>query len=92
MENFDVLNEKLSTDLKDTSFNFILNNFKADEGVDTSLMINLFLSSHLSSLGTCMQMACEGSNNPEIEKGVNEFWQKLVIFIKNNIPKEPVLN
>lgn len=84
--NFDELNSNLATKIKDESLNFVLEVLKkkGGDGIDTSLLINLLLSSHISSLFNCMKALSDG--NEEISEQVSEFMKKTADFMRDNVP------
>jgi hypothetical protein len=76
------LTEELSTLLWQETINFMANNLEDKE--DTSDLINLILSSHLTSLCNLMQWFSE--EYPQMKNKVNEFLEGLLNFISNAHP------
>lgn len=84
--NFEDLNSNLTTKLKDEALGFVLSELKNnDDGIDTSWLINLILSSHISSLFTCMKALSEG--NEEMVTKVDTFMKKTADFMRDNVPQ-----
>lgn len=74
--------KKLSFELMDFTQLFILKNM--DEEEDSSDLINLILSSHVSAIITLMRHV--SSPYPEMAKQVDEFVMKLISAISNISP------
>lgn len=85
-ERFKKLTIKLSQQIEEINYEFLMNNLKSEEKITN--VINLVLSSHMSSLFNCMQAVAE--DNEEAVKKVIEFIEDLQRYISNSAPIEKV--
>lgn len=85
-EKFKKLTVELCDELKVKSYEFLLNKLNKEE--DTTNVINLVLSAHLSSLFTCMIEIA--SNHTEHTEKVKKFIENLTKYISTLEPIENV--
>ena len=86
-ERLKVLIRNFSNELKVKSRKFLINNLNKEE--DASDVLDLILSSHLTSIINLMEAFSE--EHPHIKKKVNFFIKDLMEFLLEVIPNENIL-
>ena len=85
---FKELTVKLADTLENHTYKFMVENLKSEE--NTSDIINLVLSSHLSSMFTVMKRAAEDLDKKEHLKQVHEFILQMTEAIRKMNPIEKI--